>query len=104
MTVDLKTTRQARLAEVGAFGQARLASAHVLVAEEEPVLERYLRGAGLQTEASSDVPRDDPPAWIASLSPAALDVAAGAHGALIVVRAVLAGSPHRRVPAHRADA
>jgi hypothetical protein len=102
----LRFTRQVRLAEVGEEGQAKLESAVVTVCGDgtpQRVEARYLRGAGLvvvvDARAAVAERSDAVPAWLADLSPAARDVAAGAHAALDVVRSVLAGTPHPCVKA-----
>ena len=114
MTTDARYTRQMRLAEVGENGQRRLAMSEVRLAGEgtaAAIEARYLGGAGVSTTTSatsrsagspSTLPRPSPPLepgppWLASLSPAAREVASGAYAALTVVRAILADSPHPRV-------
>jgi len=96
---DPRFTRQTRLAEVGDDGQSRLSDVMVRVESKGARAEvetRYLRGAGVTALAAPGGDSPDPP-WLASLHPAARDVAAGAHGALVVIRAILEGSPHPRV-------
>ncbi len=104
MTTDARFTRQARLVEVGESGQARLAGASVHVAGDgakADVEARYLRGAGVRVvlagrRACDDLSDPEPP-WMDGLTPAAREVASGAYGALIAIRAVLSGAAHPRV-------
>jgi hypothetical protein len=108
-------TRQARLAEVGAGGQARLASGEVRVGEgglAGLVGARYAAGAGfgvvrvptdevglaaravdgrLSVVVDAEASPAPIPAWLAELDPAARDVARGAHDVLVAIRARLGG-------------
>jgi len=103
-------TRQARLAEVGDRGQARLAEGEVRIASPGlagVVGARYAAGAGFgvvrvrsedaaraaravdaHTEVVIDATLTAPPtpAWLAELDPAARDVACGAHEVLVAIR------------------
>lgn len=107
-------SRQTRLAGVGTSGQARLAAAHVAVAEPGLagwVMARYLAGAGVgelsvwdaEHEAGARAVDDgvvvvrgsDPPespgadAELDVLDPAAREVARGARAAVRALRALL---------------
>jgi hypothetical protein len=100
LTIDPRFTRQVRLAEVGALGQERLSRAAVCPlagAARTEVDARYLRGAGVTVVEGEGLPLAPEPAWIVSLHPAAREVAAGAYGALTVLRSVLDETPHPRV-------
>jgi len=100
LTLEPRFTRQSRLAEVGEEGQARLLAAVVQVAGEgtrAAVESRYLTGAGVAVDRAKVATSASDPPWLAALHPAAREVAAGAHAALDVVRAVLADRQHPRV-------
>lgn len=114
MRFDGRHSRQTRLAGVGPAGQARLASAHVMVTERGLagwVMARYLAGAGVGTltvteaeheaaaratddgvhvrceDAGDGEPSADPE--LDALDPAARDVARGARAALRALKAIL---------------
>lgn len=91
--VTLRHVRQARLAEVGEAGQARLEAAlvpcimHGFAAKvERTYLERSGVGVSDGPEPDEDAAQ---PEWLAALDPAAREVAGGAHAALTAIRAIL---------------
>ena len=92
----IRYTRQARLAEVGEAGQARIAQASIAVRGQGArgdIEATYLRAAGVghvaiaNTIEHADV--DDSPLASLSLDPSAGDVAIGAWRALDALRRVL---------------
>ena len=103
MTTDARFTRQARLVEVGESGQARLAGASStwLATEQRRTSRRDTCGAQAFEWCSPGAARvtisDPEPPWMDGLTPAAREVASGAYGALIAIRAVLSGAAHPRV-------
>jgi hypothetical protein len=109
----LRYTRQARLAEVGEPGQAKLSEGEACIASvgvAAVVSARYAAGAGLGSlrvreplalDAARSVDARMPvvidaglaaaasslsPAWLAELDPGARDVAQGAYEALVAIR------------------
>ena len=100
MTDFARFMRQVRLAEVGEEGQARLVRAEVRLENDGTAGEvegRYLRGAGVRTSDGMPAAQRGDVAWLADLTPAAREVAQGAHAALGAIRAILRGVPHPRV-------
>lgn len=106
--LKLRYVRQARLAEVGEAGQAKLSAAEVrctLHGTAGAVERLYLERTGvtvLPTEAAapapgapapvapaSVAPAPVAPAWLDDLAPEAREVAEGAHAALSAIRAIL---------------
>ena len=99
----LRYVRQARLAEVGEAGQAKLSAAEVrctLHGTAGAVERLYLERTGvtvLPAEAGAPAPGAPAPvapapvapAWLDDLAPEAREVAEGAHAALSAIRAIL---------------
>ncbi len=91
-------TRQSRLAEVGASGQARICAAHVSISSAGfagEVEAKYLAAAGVGdvTPRAEQEPKSSHfPDEFASLDPAAREVAEGAYAALVSLRKVLEAS------------
>ncbi len=89
----LRYVRQARLAEVGEAGQAKLSAAEVactLHGTAGAVQRLYLERSGVKVvPAEAGAPAPDGPAWLAELEPEAREVAEGAHAALSAIRAIL---------------
>jgi hypothetical protein len=96
--LKLRFIRQAKLAEVGEAGQAKLEAARVscrmhgfAAAVERTYLERS--GVGVPNEPPDEggevgAPTAEP-AWLGELDPSAREVAAGAWSALAAVRSIL---------------
>lgn len=99
--------RQARLAEVGVEGQAKIASARVRVegaAAARAVAEAYLERAGVGTEEAAGV------AFVVrcqsvALAPGPAEIASGSLAALVALRARLGlGTPEDALVATETDA
>ena len=89
---DARYTRQVRLAEVGAAGQARLERTVATVGGEglsSRVCARYLESAGVRVLYVTEPGETASPTWIATLDPSAREVATGAYEALSVMRSAL---------------
>ncbi len=85
-------SRQARLAEIGAAGQTRLAESEVKLSRTGvagDVEERYLLAAGVGQVVGSESASAPAPSTFGIEDCAALDVAQGAHAALIAIRAIV---------------
>ncbi len=83
---DVRYTRQTRLVEVGERGQARLSAAPVPLAtrgEAARVERRYLEAAGARVGGEAAEAHVLP---FEVASPAAREVALGAHAALVALR------------------
>ncbi len=89
--------RQARLADVGEAGQARLEAASLALTtrgEAARVERRYLEAAGATLGGGPDDAAPTPALPFEIHDPAAREVAAGAHAALVTLRRVwLGGGP-----------
>jgi hypothetical protein len=86
-------TRQVRLAEVGAAGQARLEAtvAHLASADvgcAHAVERAYLERAGVTVSPSPSLPALSTE-WLEELAPSAREVATGAYAALMTMRRAL---------------
>ena len=98
---ELRHTRQARLAEIGEAGQARLVASEVVVSLDGfagDIEARYLAAAGVRVvRRSKDQGEaiirgaEEPPFGITD--PSAAELARGAHTALVRMRAILADTP-----------
>jgi len=98
--------RQARLAEVGLEGQARIEASRVAVegdADARQVAEEYLARAG--AGAGRGAPTVTVRCERLALSPGPREVASGALAALVALRAALGlGGPEDRLRATESDA
>ena len=90
--MSLRYSRQARLAEIGAEGQALLAGAEVCVVSPGlagDIEARYLARAGVGTVRVDDDRDFEPFSSFGIVDPAAREFAQGAHAALRAVGAIV---------------